>query len=146
MSDVDVAVGLFTGGCACSQAVLGAYCGRYGLDQNQAMRVSAAFAGGMRMAETCGAVSGALMVLGLAHCDDSCRTADGRKRAYAEVIAFTRAFREREGALDCRDLLGCDTSTPEGAKQAAEQGLFRTKCPQLVRTAAELLEEVLPKR
>ena len=108
------------------------------------MRVAAGFAGGMRMAETCGAVTGALMVLGLAHCGDSCRTVDGRKAAYAATIAFTQKFRERQGALACRDLLGCDTSTPEGAKQAQEQGLFKSRCPELIRTAAEALEESLP--
>jgi hypothetical protein len=66
MSSVETAVELFRSGCACSQAVPGTYGPRYGLAEDQAMRVAAAFAAGMRMGETCGAVAGAFMVLGLA--------------------------------------------------------------------------------
>ena len=144
MSDGDVAVELFRNGCACSQAVLGVHGPRYGLDEARAMRVAAGFAGGMRMAETCGAVTGAFMVLGLAHCEDGCKTAEGRKAAYGAVTSFAQKFRQRHGSLVCRDLLGCDISTPEGARHAQDQGLFRTKCVQLVRDAAELVESVLP--
>jgi C_GCAxxG_C_C family probable redox protein len=144
MSDVDKAESLFRGGCACSQAVLGTYGPRFGLNEDDAMRVSAGFAGGMRMADTCGAVTGAFMVLGLAHCDEKCRAADGRKRAYEKVVSFADEFRARHEALVCRELLGCDISTPEGARLATEQGLFRSKCPQLVRSAAELVEARLP--
>jgi C_GCAxxG_C_C family probable redox protein len=108
------------------------------------MRVSAAFAGGMRMAETCGAVTGAFMVLGLAHCDHTCRTAEGRKRAYENVVSLAEEFKARHGSVRCRDLLGCDISTPEGGRLAAEKGLFRSRCPELVRSAAEMLEARLP--
>jgi C_GCAxxG_C_C family probable redox protein len=108
------------------------------------MRVSAAFAGGMRMAETCGAVTGALMVLGLAHCDEKCRTAEERKRAYEKVLSFAEEFKARHASLACRDLLGCDISTPEGARAATEKGLFRSKCPEFVRSAAEMVEARLP--
>jgi C_GCAxxG_C_C family probable redox protein len=144
MGDVDVAVQSFRSGCACSQAVLGAYGPRYGLDEDRAMRVAAGFAGGMRLAETCGAVTGAFMVLGLAYCGDGCRTAEGRKAAYGAITSFAEKFRKSHGSLVCRELLGCDITTPEGARTAHEQGLFRTKCVQLVRDAAELVESALP--
>jgi C_GCAxxG_C_C family probable redox protein len=144
MGGVDKCEGQFRDGLACSQAVLATYGARYGLDESLALRVAAGFAGGMRMAETCGAVTGAIMVLGLAHCGDKCQTAEGRKAAYAAVQSFTREFEERHGSLACRTLLGCDISTPEGAKQALEQGLYRSRCPQFVRDAAEMLEARLP--
>jgi C_GCAxxG_C_C family probable redox protein len=144
MSDAETAVGLFRDGCACSQAILGVYGPRFGLDEGLAARVAAGFAGGMRMAETCGAVTGALMVLGLAYCGDDCRQGAGRKAAYGAVTSFMRKFGERHGSLTCRDLLGCDISTPDGAQAAQDQGLFRTKCVQLVRDAAELVEGTLP--
>ena len=144
MSDVEAAVDLFRSGCACSQAVLATFAPRYGLDADRAVRLAAGFAGGMRLGETCGAVTGALMVLGLANCSDGCRTAEGRQAAYAAVTAFAQAFRARHGSLVCRELLGCDISTPEGAQRAQELGLFRTTCDGLVRDAAELLEGLLP--
>ncbi len=144
MSDVDKAENLFRSGCACSQAVLGTYGPRFGLNEDEAMRVSAGFAGGMRMAETCGAVTGAFMVLGLAYCDEKCRAAEERKQAYEQVVSFAEEFKARHESLACRDLLGCDISTPEGARLATEKGLFRSTCPQLVRSAAELVEARLP--
>jgi C_GCAxxG_C_C family probable redox protein len=143
MSDIDRAVELFRGGCACSQAILGTYGPRFDLDEDRAMRVAAGFGGGMRMAETCGAVTGAIMALGLARCGDHCRTADERQAAYGAVVAFEDDFRRRHGTLVCRELLGCDITTPEGAAAAREQGLFRSRCDQFVRDAAELLEERL---
>ena len=146
MSDVETAVGLFRDGCACSQAILGVYGPRLGLDENRAVRVAAGFAGGMRLGETCGAVTGAFMVLGLAYCSDDCRTAEGRKAAYGAILSFADRFRQRHGSLVCKELLGCDISTPEGAKTAVEKGLYRSKCVDLVRGAAELVEGMLPTR
>ncbi len=144
MNDVDAAVELFKGGCACSQAILAVYGPRFGLDEDRAVRVAAGFAGGMRMAGTCGAVTGAFMALGLAHCDDGCRTIEGRRAAYAAIQSFAETFRQRHGSLACKELLGCDISTPEGYRIAVEQGLFRTRCVELVRVAADLLGGMLP--
>jgi len=144
MSDVEFAVEMFRGGCACSQAVLGTYGPRFGLDETTAVRVAAGFAGGMRMAEMCGAVTGAFMVLGLAGCDEGCTVVQGRQAAYEAVTTFAEKFRERHGTLVCRELLGCDISTPEGAQFATEQGLFRSRCDQFVRDAAALVESLVP--
>jgi C_GCAxxG_C_C family probable redox protein len=144
MSDVEKAVSLFREGCACSQALLGVYGPRYGLDEERALRVAAGFAAGMRLAETCGAVTGSFMVLGLAYCDENCRTAEGRKAAYGAITSFAEQFKRRHGTLVCRELLGCDVSTAEGAKTAVEKGLFRTKCVEVVRDAAGLVEGMLP--
>ena len=144
MNGVSKAVELFRNGCACSQAVLAAYGPRYGLSEPLALRLSAGFAGGMRMAGTCGAVTGAYMVLGLAKSGSDCDVVEGRQAAYDAVTSFTKAFRERQGSLTCRELLGCDISTPEGATAAREAGLFQTNCVDFVRCAAELVEEMLP--
>ena len=144
MSDVDRAVEFFRSGCACSQAMLAAFGPRYGMDETLALRVAAGFGSGMRMGETCGAVTGAFMVLGLASCRKQCRTTAERQPACDAVTAFAAEFRRRHGTLVCRELLGCDVSTPEGAAAAREQGLFKTRCVDIVRGAAELLEEIQP--
>ena len=143
MSRVTEAVELFEAGAACSQAILAVYGREHGLDRATAMRVAAGFAGGMRAGDTCGAVTGAFMVLGLQHGSDDCDTASGRQDAYQAVIEFSSRFRERNGTLLCRELLGCDIGTPEGVQQAREQDLFRTICPRMVQHAAEILEEMM---
>ena len=145
MDDVTTAANLFRDGCACSQAVLGAFAARVGLDRDHAIRMAAGFAGGMRQGEVCGAVTGAYMVLGLAHGTEACTTAEGRAPVYAAVTAFAAEFRRRRGSVVCRDLLGCDISTADGLRTAQEQGLFATTCVQAVQDAAEIVEGLLPR-
>lgn len=143
MSEVDRAVEMFREGCACSQAVLAAFGPRYGLDEDTALRLASGFGSGMRMGDTCGAVTGAFMVLGLASCGASCRTAAERQTACDAVTSFAAEFRRRHGALACRDLLECDVSTPEGRAEAQARNLFKTRCVDLVRASGELLDERL---
>jgi C_GCAxxG_C_C family probable redox protein len=141
---VQLAVSLFGQGFTCSQAILGAFCSRYGLDQATALKVSCAYGGGMASTgETCGAVTGALMTIGLAHGRSSVADQESKARTYALTKQFWNEFRSRRGTLVCRELLGVDISTPEGSKQAQEAGLFRELCPRLVKDAAEILEHIL---
>ena len=139
---VSDAVELFLSGCSCSQAVLTVYGEPLGLDKSSAMRIAAGFAGGMRLGETCGAVTGAFMVLGLRHSPENANTRDARAEVYARVADFARRFKKRNGTLVCRELLGCDISTPEGMRQAQEQNLFSTTCVKMVQDACEILEEM----
>lgn len=143
MSKVSDAVDLFRGGCACSQAIAATYGPPLGLERDQATRIAAPFAGGMRMAETCGAVTGALMVLGMRYCTADCETPAGRQRINTVAGDFVAGFRERNGSVACKALLGCDISTPEGMAAAREQNLFRTTCPKFVQDAGEILEGML---
>lgn len=109
-----------------------------------ALRIAGVFGSGMaRTGETCGAVTGALMVIGLKHAKTKKGDDDSRERAYALAQEFMGAFRGRNGTLLCRELLGADVSTPEGRKEVREKDLFRTVCPKFVRDAGELLENIL---
>ena len=129
----------------CAQSVL-ATCGpELGLDRESALRVAGGFGGGMgRLGEVCGAVTGAFMVAGLKHGksqpDDD--ENDTREKAYALVYEFADRFRACNGSILCRELLGCDISTPEGRAQAKEKGLFDDLCPRLVQSAVEILEQM----
>jgi len=138
------AIRLSESGCSCSQSVFGAFAPRLGMDEDVAVRVASGFGGGMRMGDTCGAVTGAFMALGLALAGDACRTAEGRQAVSDAVVEFASRFRERNGALSCRDLLGCDIHTPEGRQSATDRNLFETRCRDLVRDAAAMVESLLP--
>lgn len=143
MSKADDAVSLFESGCACSQAVLATYGEAFGIDVHTALKVAAGFAGGMRMGATCGAATGAIMVLGLAHCSVDGQGKTDRRKTYEQVKEFQIRFQARCGALACSALMGCDMSTPEGVEYARKTGLFQSRCPQYVRGAAMILEEML---
>ncbi|MFZ1935784.1 MAG: C-GCAxxG-C-C family protein [Thermoguttaceae bacterium] len=145
MSRVERAVRRFAEGFNCSQAILSAYAEHFGLDEETAMKVAAGFGGGMgRMGRTCGAVTGAFMVLGLRFGRSSPDQAT-KERVYAHIQEFADRFNARNGSLTCKGLLGVDISTPEGHETARKTQLFTTACPRFVRDAAEVLEEILTK-
>jgi C_GCAxxG_C_C family probable redox protein len=144
MNNPERAVALFKEGFSCSQAVLAAYGEQFDLKQEFALRIAGAFGGGMgRMGETCGAVTGAIMVIGLKF---GCTTAGdlkARENAYAVVREFVQRFKGRNISVLCRDLLDCDISTPEGMKRAKEEGLIKQSCPKFVKDAAEILDQLI---
>lgn len=146
MTRAEAAVQCFAQGASCSQAVLAAFSDELGLPRALAFKVAAGFGGGMgRQAETCGAVTGAIMVLGLRHGATEPADRATKERTYAQVRELIARFRARHGSVICRELLGIDISTEAGWQQAREQQLLATRCPEFVRTGVEILEELAPK-
>lgn len=143
MSKVENAVSCFREGFLCSQALLSVFGPDLGLDRETALKVSAAFGGGMaRLGETCGAVSGAVMVIGLKYGHFEARDEQAKEKTYRLAREFVAGFEAVHGSTVCRELLGCDISTPEGLRSAREQKLFSTVCPKYVQTAAEIIERM----
>lgn len=146
----DKAVELFKSGYNCSQSVLGAFADLYGLDMEQALRLSCSFGAGIgRMREVCGAASGMFMVAGLASGTTEGSDAEGKKENYDFVQKLAEEFKSRSGgSIICRELLGLDQqkdfkeTTPE--KRTGEYYKKRP-CVELVREAAAILEECLEK-
>ncbi len=124
----------------CAQTVFSLFARETGLDEPTALKVASGFGGGMACGGTCGAVTGALMVIGMKH-GHSIPDPDAKAHTKMLVKRFNERFKEQHGALTCKELLGHDTSTPEGADAAHEQGLFDTLCPKLIKSACDLLEE-----
>lgn len=144
MNGVERAVSCFDEGFSCSQAVLSAFGPQLGLDRETALRVAAGFGGGMgHRGETCGAVTGAFMVIGLKCGRSAVDNQEAKETAYTLVNEFVDEFESRNGSVICRELLGCDISTPEGLELAREMNLLTTRCPNFVRDAAEIIEQVL---
>ncbi len=141
---VAAAVACFREGFNCSQAILSTWGGEFGLEKETSLRVASAFGGGMAgLGEVCGAVTGALIVIGLKHGQTQAKDKETKDRNYAHVQDFTGRFRSRNGSLLCRELLGCNLTTPEEREMAKQKGLFTERCPRFVRDAAEILEDFL---
>jgi C_GCAxxG_C_C family probable redox protein len=141
---VEAAVGSFREGFNCSQALLSTYGGDFGLEKETALRAAAAFGGGMGgLGEVCGAVTGALVVIGLKYGHTEAKDKATKAKTYEIVRDFAGRFRSQHGSLRCRELLDCDLTTAEGMEMARQKGLFTELCPRYVRTAAEILEDVL---
>lgn len=144
LAAVDRAEVLFREGFACSQAVLMAFAPGLGMDQRQAALVASAFGGGMaRHGWTCGALTGALMAIGLHAGHAAAEDAATKDNLYARAQGLVVRFEERHGATACRQLVGANMMDPLERQAASDRGVFTTLCPQLVRTAAALVAEEL---
>jgi C_GCAxxG_C_C family probable redox protein len=138
------AVSCIKNGFSCSQALLSTYGDQFGLNHELALKVSGAFGGGMgRMGETCGAVTGAFMVIGLKYGKTRADDELTKEKTYALVREFVKKFKTRNGSIICRELLGYDISTPEGKQLVKEKQLYATLCPKYVQDAADIIEEIL---
>jgi C_GCAxxG_C_C family probable redox protein len=143
-SKVEAAVGCFREGFSCSQAILSTYGGEFGLKEETALRAASGLGAGMgRLGEVCGAVTGALIVIGLKHGHIEAMDEETKEKTYALVQDYAGRFRLRNGSLMCRELLDCNLATLEGMEQVRQKGLFTERCPRFVRDAAEILEDVL---
>lgn len=144
MERADSALALFSQGFNCAQAVAGAYGDEFGGDPQLVLRASAALGGGIsRSGLTCGAVVGALMVLGMRFGATEGGDAAGKERTYVLGTEFIRRFRDAHGSELCRDLIGCDLGTPEGMQQAKERDAHHKVCPAFVEGAVHILEGIL---
>ena len=147
MSKAKEAVSCFTDGFSCSQAVFTTYSPEFGLDKETALKISSVFGGGMaRMGETCGAVTGALMLIGLKFGNTNADNKQAKEQNYKVVHIFVDRFVQNHGSIKCRDLLSCDISTTEGFTIANEKLLFKTLCPKFVEDASVLIEDILKNR
>lgn len=134
----------FLAGYNCAQAVLYANCERLRFDKDAALRLATGFgAGAARQGELCGAVSGAVIALGLRYGRGE---GEGRSRTddtYERTQTLLRRFSEAHGSVRCRELIGCDLRTPEGQAYFRQNDLLHRTCLLCVRTAAKLTAEAI---
>lgn len=143
MTKSEKALELFSNGFNCSQAVLTAFAPDFRLDEKLALMLGTQFGGGARNGEMCGAVSGALMVLGLKYGHYESDNSEQKSRAYAIAVEYTKRFKELNGSIVCRDLLGYDLTKPDEAACIKEKNLFGDICPKMIKSAVEVLESIL---
>jgi len=142
MDKVQRAVSLFENGLNCSQAILTAFGGPYGVEPADAARIGRPWGGGIaHMGLTCGAVTAAILVLGLAKGEGETEK-EVRNRVFKSGQEFFRRFEDRYKTTLCRDLLGVDIATESGLKKIREENLVKKTCPQYVKAAAEILFEL----
>ena len=136
------AVDYFRNRFNCSQAVFTVFGKDYGLSENDCLKVSCAFGGGMgRQQLTCGAVTGALMTLGLKYGKALNDPEEKKQKTYAVTREFFQRFTELNGSVNCKALLdGLDMNDPGDHKKIMERKLFDIKCEKYVADAVEIVE------
>jgi C_GCAxxG_C_C family probable redox protein len=134
----------FTNGFSCSQAVCLAFAEDFGIDRETALKLSCAFGGGMaHSGNTCGAATGALMVIGMKYGRTRLDDMVAKEKTYEVTNAFMTEFLRRNHSLNCTDLIGHNLSDLNALALARERKLFHTKCPTFVRDAGEILQKIL---
>lgn len=140
---VEKAVSLFKEGYNCAQSVVAAFADMYGFTEEQALRMSASFGGGIgRMRLTCGAACGLFILAGLETGATRGDDREGKSANYQLVQQLAEEFKRRNGSLTCAELLGL--KRPEGTHQAeARTGQYYAKrpCAKMVEEAARIWVE-----
>jgi C_GCAxxG_C_C family probable redox protein len=132
------------GGFNCAQAVLAAFASRLDLDEKTAFKAAAAFGGGIgRTGGNCGAVSGALIAIGLRYGAVDIEDQDSKTETYEKVRRFLEQFKALHRTISCRELTGHDISNPEGLQQFKDQKIGASLCSGFIRDAVEIAEEII---
>lgn len=128
----------------CSQSVLMAYAPQLGIELKDAAKIAAPFGAGMsRMGWTCGAVTGALMVIGMHYGHEVGSDIETKELMYKKVREFLSEFEGRNGSVVCSKLLGRNIRRPNELEAAREDGLFESICTGFVSDAVEIVEKVI---
>jgi C_GCAxxG_C_C family probable redox protein len=144
MTKSDEAYRCFMSRFTCSSAVFSAFSDDLGLDPDTAKKIACGFGAGIsKTGNICGAVSGAIMVIGLKYGKTDVGDDAATDKTRALVRQFIQEFTAKNGSVNCTDLLGYDLSDPGSYDAARDSGIFTTKCPALVRDAADILEKIL---
>lgn len=116
-------------GFNCAQSVAVYFAERAGIDEKTALAATGGFGGGFRSGGVCGAVSAAIMLLGLTNAFDDSENFGAKEEIFSKTVQFNDAFAKRYGGLDCREIKG-------------RNGI---SCDEYIAGAAEILEEMLAK-
>lgn len=139
-----IALDLFNSGLNCAQAVLTSFSEDLHLDPAVAKSISCGFGGGMgRLQETCGAVTGSFMVLGMYNCQKYMDNILRKDNTYSMIQSFSDRFVSVHGTINCKKLLNCDLKTEEGRRFAKENNFFETICEKCITDSIKILEDLI---
>ncbi|MFO7830160.1 MAG: C-GCAxxG-C-C family protein [Bacteroidales bacterium] len=144
MSRVEKALEFYSKGYNCAQSVIVSFADILNLKDETALRLAAGFGGGMgRMQQTCGAITGAFMVIGYlkGNYQQNGESEESRSITNQLIQDFSTKFVQKHGSINCKALIEFDLNTETGQRQAKEADVFNQKCSFFIKTAVELLED-----
>ena len=143
MNRSEKAISDFNKGYNCAQSVFTAFSEEFGIIEKQSRSIASGFGGGFgRLQETCGAVTGAIMVIGCKFFKGN-QWPSSKEVIYKKTREFVEKFKQRNGTIKCLELIGINIGTEEGMQIANEKNLFKVKCEKYIKDACEILEEII---
>ncbi len=124
----------------CAQSVLLTMQEYYGIGRNRLIpKIATAFGGGIgRRGSLCGALTGAIMAIGLKHGTNKTVLIE-KEKAYEIALKFYDQFVEECGSPFCRELIGYDLTNPEELERMRKSNVREEKCSHFVKKAVEIL-------
>ena len=145
MTRRQLAESYFMSGYSCAQAVVLAYEDVFNIDKEQLMLIASSFGGGLgRLREVCGAVSGMAMVAGALKGYSTPGDVSRKAEHYALIQRLAARFKDINGSIVCRDLLGAKLAAIDPVPDARTPEYYKSRpCAKLVGDAAQILQEEL---
>lgn len=135
----------FTSGYNCAQAVSRAVLEYKELSFEELAIISAGFGGGIsRRGEICGAVTGAIMAIGMLTSQTEKDVSKHKAATYKKVAEFIDKFNEIHETPICNNLIGFDIRDPDARQKGNDEGVFRKICPKFLETATKIVLELFP--
>lgn len=130
-------------GYHCSQCVVSHASEQFGIKKENAMKLASGFGGGCFAGETCGAVSGAIILLSLKYGFSAPNSKAQDQILKDKIHEFEQKFKDRCGSLTCKGLLdGLSTGDPVEGKLIEERGLY-SRCKTYCAVSCDILDEML---
>lgn len=146
MKRSEKALDYYLGGFNCSQSVIASFADVLKIEEEVALRMASGFGGGMgRLQHTCGAVTGAFMVIGFMRGKFKEGDDEAKEITNKLIQEFSHKFAEVNGSINCKSLIKYDLNSEEGRQEADKADVFYKKCSNYVSLAVDLLEEILLK-
>ncbi len=146
MTKIENALTLFNGNYNCSQAVFASFADDLGIGSDLALRIACGFGAGIaRKQMICGAVTGAVMVIGLKYGNSQIDDTVSKDKTYQLIQDFNEKFLAKNSSLECKNLTACDFNTEEGQKYYSENHIQENVCSKCIKNSIEILEEILMK-
>lgn len=143
MNKVETAASLFKQGFNCAQSLLAAYSKDFNLKQETALKIAGAFGGGMaRTGETCGFVTGALMIIGLKYGMSEAGDKKAKTQTYETAQKFMEDFKLRNHSIICMELLGFNISPTKNLTPEMNRFIM-SQCPKFIQDSVEILDKIL---
>ena len=127
----------------CAQSVFSVYVKEMGVDENTARAIATGFGAGIaRSQQICGALTGAIMVLGVKFFNPE-NLYDSKEFIYYKTTELMERFKNIHGSCNCKDLIGVDFNTDEGIEFAEKNDLFNIKCKKYLNDVCTILDELI---
>ena len=145
ISRIKQAVATFESGYTCAQSVFATYADLFGLDRETALKLASPMGGGVgRMREICGVVSAMVLLAGLKEGNTDPENEEGKERIYLLTRQMADRFKEKNGTIICRELLGIEGREESAKPSARTKEYYASRpCSRLVAYASGIIEEVL---